>query len=247
MIFGALSAAMPERLLAGSADSLWITVCQGRDRSDDAFTQTVFQLGGMGARATMDGLSTTGFPSGVAGIPAEVVESLCPLVFHTRELLRDSGGAGRFRGGLGQGRVLTCSTDDPWTISGLLDRTRHPAPGVDEGKSGAPGAYRLVGGGNLPPQRVVTLDPSSGVELRLPGGGGYGRPFDRDVTAVFNDVVDEYVSIERARDDYGVVIRYTGPDDALVRPPASYELDFVSTTNLRQRRNDRYQNERKAS
>ncbi|MEO9177301.1 MAG: hydantoinase B/oxoprolinase family protein, partial [Gaiellales bacterium] len=104
IIFGALAPAISERLLAGSADALWITVWQGRDRRRKAFVQTVFQLGGMGARPTKDGLSATGFPSGVAGMPAEVVESLSPLVFRRRELLCDSGGAGRFRGGLGQER-----------------------------------------------------------------------------------------------------------------------------------------------
>jgi N-methylhydantoinase B len=180
IIFGALAPAMSGRLLAGSADALWITVWQGRDRRRRPFVQTVFQLGGMGARPTKDGLSATGFPSGVAGMPAEVVESLSPLVFRRRELRCDSGGAGRFRGGLGQDRVITCSTDDRWSVSGLLDRTRHPAPGLVGGLPGAAGAFRLLGGDDLPIKRVVSLDPDASVELSLPGGGGYDDPFARD-------------------------------------------------------------------
>ncbi len=229
IIFGALAPAMAGRLLAGSADALWITVWQGRDRARRPFVQTVFQLGGMGARPTKDGLSATGFPSGVAGMPAEVVESLSPLVFRRRELRCDSGGAGRFRGGLGQDRVITCSTDDRWSVSGLLDRTRHPAPGLLGGGEGAPGAFRLLGGDDLAIKRVVSLDPTAAVELRLPGGGGYGEPLERDPESVVADVVEGYVSIDEARDRYGVAIRYVGADDALVRPRAGYELDLAET------------------
>jgi N-methylhydantoinase B len=233
IIFGALADAVPDRLLAGSADALWITVWQGRDRRRRPFVQTVFQLGGMGARTHKDGLSATGFPSGVAGMPAEVVESLSPLVFRRRELTCDSGGAGRFRGGLGQDRVITCSTDEAWSVSGLLDRTKHPAPGLAGGLAGAPGAYRLYGGDDLPIKRVVGLGPQDAVELRLPGGGGYGAPSAREGEAVLRDVVEGYVSIEQARERYGVAVRYVGRADALVRTHASYELDQAATAEAR--------------
>jgi N-methylhydantoinase B len=233
VIFGALAPAVPGRLLAGSADALWITVWQGRDRARRPFVQTVFQLGGMGARPSKDGLSATGFPSGVAGMPAEVVESLSPLVFRRRELTPGTGGPGRFRGGLGQNRVITCSTDDAWSVSGLLDRTRHPAPGLAGGLPGAAGAYRLLGGDDLPIKRVVELRPDAAVELRLPGGGGYGPPAAREPAAVLADVVDGYISAEEARALYGVVVRYRGAPDALVRLPGSYELDHAATGQLR--------------
>jgi N-methylhydantoinase B len=238
IIFGALAPAMPGRLLAGSADALWITVWQGRNLDREPFSQAVFQLGGMGARPTKDGLSATGFPSGVAGMPAEVIESLCPLVLQTRGLISDSGGAGRFRGGLGQVRVVSCSTNRPWSVSGLLDRTHHPAPGLEGGGSGAVGEFRIVGGDDLPLKRVVSLDPDAAVALHLPGGGGFGNPFLRDPERVLDDVVDGYVSIERARSDYGVAIEYVGPPDALVRPRASYRLDVAATDALRARGSD---------
>jgi N-methylhydantoinase B len=233
IIFGALAPAMPGRLLAGSADALWITVWQGRNRELEPFVQTVFQLGGMGARPTKDGLSATGFPSGVAGMPAEVIESLCPLVLQARELITDSGGAGRYRGGLGQARIVSCSTDQSWSVSGLLDRTHHPAPGLDGGGDGAVGEFRVAAGDDLPLKRVVSLAPDAAVELRLPGGGGFGRALDREAGRVLDDVVEGYVSIDRARSDYGVVIRYVGPKDALVRPHTSYELDHAATEALR--------------
>ena len=233
VIFAALAPAMPGRLLAGSADALWITVWQGRDRGRRRFVQTVFQLGGVGARASKDGLNATGFPSGVAGMPAEITETLCPLVFRRRELRPDSGGAGRRRGGLGQEREVECLTDEPWSVSGLLDRTRHPAPGVDGGGDGAAGVFARGDGEVLPLKRVVSLAPSDRVRLALPGGGGYGDPHLRDPERVLADVVEGYVSIEGARDRYGVCIRYLGRPDALVRLPRHYELDRDQTDRLR--------------
>jgi N-methylhydantoinase B len=67
----------------------------------------------------------------------------------------------------------------------------------------------------------------------MPGGGGYGDPYDRDPSLVLRDVVDGYVSAEAAREAYGVAIRYTGAADALVRPPSAYELDEAETARLR--------------
>src|SRR2546427_8992628 len=103
VIFGALAPAMPGRLMACGADPIWISVWHGKwPVSQEPFTFSLFQCGGTGARAIKDGLNTTGFPSGVAGVPAEVMESLTPLVQHRRELRTDSGGPGTYRGGLGQ-------------------------------------------------------------------------------------------------------------------------------------------------
>src|SRR6185295_15875156 len=90
-IFGALAQALPGRLLAGGADPIWMSIWRGTwQPSGDPFMATVFQVGGMGARASKDGLNTTGFPSGVGGVPAEVIETLAPLVQHQRELRTDS-------------------------------------------------------------------------------------------------------------------------------------------------------------
>ena len=105
------------------------------------FTFSLFQCGGTGARATKDGLNTTGFPSGVAGVPAEVIESLTPLIQYRRELRTDSGGPGTYRGGLGQWTEFGYRGDESWGVSALLDRTRFPATGLEGGKSGAAGEF----------------------------------------------------------------------------------------------------------
>ncbi len=237
VVFGALAEAMPDRLMAPGADPIWITIWRGKARaSDDAFTFSLFQCGGAGARAAKDGLSATGFPSGVAGVPAESVETLTPMVQHRRELRTDSGGPGRFRGGLGQWTEMSCRTDQPWTLSAMIDRIAHPAEGLLGGKPGRAGALSIDGAREAEPKRLLVLDPANRVHLDPPGGGGYGDPFARDPEAVLRDVIEGYVSLEAARRDYGAVIEYLGREDQMVRLPEHYRLDPEATRRLRQGR-----------
>jgi N-methylhydantoinase B len=234
VIFGALAPAMPGGLMATGADATWLTIWRGNPRhSTEQFSLTIFQCGGTGARAAKDGLSATGFPSGVAGVPVEVIETLAPLVQHRRELRVDSGGPGRFRGGLGQVTDMGCRTDLPWTISTLIDRTRFGAGGLEGGKSGATGAYYLSNGECPQPKTIALVPPEARVRLDLPGGGGYGDPLERDPELVFADVVDGYVSVEAAERDYGVVVEYLGRPDRLVRTPDLYRIDREATERIR--------------
>jgi N-methylhydantoinase B len=231
-IFGALAQALPGRLLAGGADPIWLSVWRGERCSAEPYVVAVFQVGGTGARASKDGLSVTGFPSGVAGVPAEVIESLSSLIQTRRELRTDSGGAGEFRGGLGQWTEFASLSGKPWNVSAMLDRTRFPAQGQNGGGPGAPGEF-LVDGAPAKPKTVVWLDPESTVHLNPPGGGGYGDPFARPPERVLDDVVDGYVSLEAAERDYGVVIRYLGEPERLVRLPAHYAIDWAATAQTR--------------
>jgi N-methylhydantoinase B len=232
-IFGALASALPGRLMATGADATWLTIWRGSERSGRLFSLTLFQSGGTGARAIKDGLNTTGFPSGVAGVPAEVIETLTPLVQYRRELRTDSGGAGRFRGGLGQATETGCRSGGPWSVSTLIDRTQFGAKGLEGGGSGAVGELSLSSGETVQPKTVLQLDKDVRVRLDPPGGGGYGDPRQRDPERVLTDVVDGYVSIERAREDYGVAIDYLGEPHRLVRPPRLYRIDWEATQQLR--------------
>lgn len=235
VIFGALAPVLPERLIATGADATWLTIWRGVDRRERPFSLTLFQSGGTGARPTKDGLSTTGFPSGVAGVPAEVIETLTPLVQLRRELRTDSGGAGRLRGGLGQVTEMACRSGLPWSVSTLIDRTRFAASGLDGGRPGALGELSLSSAKPVQPKSVLRLDPDVNVCLSPPGGGGYGDPRQRDAKRVLADVVDGYVSIESARKEYGVVLEYVGPSDRLVRTPDLYRIDWEATERLRAR------------
>jgi len=234
VIFGALAQAMPGRLMAGGSEPIWMSVWRGRRRvTREPFTFVLFQCGGAGARAIKDGLSTTGFPSGVAGVPAEVFETLSPCVQYRRELRTDSGGAGTYRGGLGQWTEVGCLTDEPWTVSGMVDRTRFPGQGLEGGKPGALGQFQMADGTPLHPKSLITLEPGQRVQLNGAGGGGYGDPMQRSPELVLDDVVNEYVSIEAAEREYGVAIRYRGDPNRLVRTPDLYYIDWDRTQTLR--------------
>jgi N-methylhydantoinase B len=233
-IFGALAPALPNRLLAGGADPIWLSIWRGTwEDSNDPFLVTVFQVGGMGARASKDGLNTTGFPSGVAGVPAEVIETLAPLVQHRRQLRPDSGGAGKYRGGLGQATEISQRGSDPWSVSAMIDRTQFEAQGIAGGQPGALGEFLADGEKPLPPKTVIRFEPSARVQLNLPGGGGYGSPFEREPEWVLDDVINGYVSLEAAEWDYGVIIQYLGSASRLVRLPKHYVIDWPATNRLR--------------
>jgi N-methylhydantoinase B len=199
---------LPERVIAPGADALWDTQIFGEDpRTGKRFTYVWFSAGGAGALATKDGLSATAFPSGIAGVPAEVIETLSPVVVKRRELRRDSGGPGAFRGGLGQTLEIAVQGERPFLFSGLYERIAHPAPGLHGGKPGGAGSLAT----NRPNLALhaktrVPLPGGTEITLGLPGGGGYGPPWRRDPARVLADVRDGYVSLERARTDYGVAI-----------------------------------------
>jgi N-methylhydantoinase B len=234
VIFGALAPAMPGKLMACGADPIWISVWHGKwPVSQEPFTFSLFQCGGTGARAIKDGLNTTGFPSGVAGVPAEVVESLTPLIQYRRELHTDSGGPGTYRGGLGQWTEAGYRGDASWGVSALVDRTQFPATGLEGGKAGSLGEFLVNNTIRPQPKALIPLAPDAHVQLNLPGGGGYGHPFQRPVDLVLNDVINGYVSLEAAEREYGVVIRYLGSQDLLVRPPQLYVIDEEATIGLR--------------
>jgi N-methylhydantoinase B len=197
------------------------------------FMLNVFQTGGMGARVDKDGLTTTGFPSGLRSTPTEVIETMAPLVQRSRELRADSGGAGRWRGGLGQVTTMSARGQESWSVNGNVDRVRAAASGLDGGTPGAAGRFGLYDGDDLPAKSRVTLTCESVVDVTLPGGGGYGPPFERPVTKVLDDVVEGYVSVAAARDVYGVEVRYLGDPAALVRLPGDYAVDEEQTARLR--------------
>lgn len=229
-IFACLAKALPGGIMAFGADPIWLSVWRGQN---PPFTTTIFQVGGTGARPTKDGLSAVGFPSGVAGVPAEVIESLSPLVLRRRELRPDSGGAGTWRGGLGQLTEFTNRNDGQWSVSCIADRTKYPAPGLLGGKPGAPGEIILGNGTHPNPKAHVDLGSHQLVHLNLPGGGGYGEPFRRDPERVRQDVIAGYVTPQAAAQDYGVVIRFTGREDEMVRLPEQWVVDEAATKKLR--------------
>ncbi|MEX0804483.1 MAG: hydantoinase B/oxoprolinase family protein [Candidatus Binatia bacterium] len=229
-IFAALSGAMPGRLMAPGADPIWLSVWRGQN---PPFTLTLFQVGGTGARPSKDGLNAVGFPSGVAGVPAEVIESLSPVVLRRRQLRPDSGGAGKWRGGLGQITEFSRRGEGKWSVSSIADRTVYPAPGLLGGQAGATGEVFLGDGTRLHAKALMDLKERDVVHVNLPGGGGYGDPRERDVEKVRWDVIEGYITVNEAEHKYGVAVRYIGRSDDLVKLPAKWMIDAEKTAELR--------------
>jgi N-methylhydantoinase B len=223
LIHGALAKAVPEKVVAQGSDSLWNTQISGQREDGEPFTYVFFSGGGMGASSRNDGLSATAFPSGIRGVPAEVIENISPVIMHRRELRANSEGAGRRRGGFGQEMELGVRGNSPWTLSAMYDRTRCPARGLQGGCSGSTGAVRTASGELLHPKRQQRIEGGERVILSLPGGGGFGAATEREPETVARDVTDGLVSVERARDVYKVVLdgdrsgRYTVDAGATAR------------------------------
>jgi N-methylhydantoinase B len=198
VIFGALERAVPEKVPADSAAGLWVTQLTGRRRNGSNFAFAFFACGGMGARPGKDGLSVTSFPSGIQNVSTEIIESVAPIVFHQRELRPDSGGAGQYRGGLGQIIRFEVRTDGPCSLSSMYDRVVNAPRGSQGGADGAAGAVLLAGKPSLSPKGRSTVPPGEEITLLLPGGGGYGHALRRPTAVVDEDVLDGYVSREAA-------------------------------------------------
>jgi N-methylhydantoinase B len=221
-VFGALSKAVPDRVLADGSAGLWNTQLEGIGRDGRRFAYIFFSAGGMGASPTDDGLSATAFPSGIRGVPAEAIESVSPVRMLKRELIQDSGGAGEFRGGLSQEMVLTVDSDSSAQHSCMYDRTRFAPRGFLGGQDGMRGELYLSDGTAVPPKATYDLASGDTVTLRLPGGGGYGRADLRDPERVLEDVRQGRVSILSAKESYRVVI-----------DPARQCVDVQATAQLR--------------
>jgi N-methylhydantoinase B len=233
VVFGCLENVIPGGVPAEGASALWNPqifgggslvdeVADGTDANElPEFSTVIFHCGGSGARPQKDGLSATAFPSGVRTIPVEATESIAPVVFHRREFRGSSGGAGKFRGGLGQVIEIGGAGVNPVALLCNFERVKNPARGRDGGKAGAAGKVSLYSGRLIRPKGRQTVPPRDAIRLHLPGGGGYGNPYLRDPQSVRDDVLDGLITAEEARRDYGVAVDARG------------EVDVAATARLR--------------
>jgi N-methylhydantoinase B len=136
----------------------------------------------------------------------EATESVAPVVFYRREFRESSGGAGRFRGGLGQVIELGGAGATPVALLCNFERVKNPARGRNGGGPGAAGVVTLRSGRPIRPKGRQTVPPRDAIRLELPGGGGFGDPRTRDRQRVIDDVLDGLITAEEAQRDYGVVV-----------------------------------------
>ena len=182
---------------------------------------------GSGARPYADGTDAVDLVPHSKNLPAEFVEQRFPVIVERVGLAIDSGGPGKYRGGLGYVKELKLLNDGSYLT--VTERTAFACFGVNGGKWGAPG-YSLKNPGTPEEEYVYfsrdAIPAKAGEMVRLvtPGGGGWGDPLERDIEAVRLDVERRLVSLESARRDYGVVM-----------DPTSLEIDQSATETLRRR------------
>lgn len=193
LVFLTLASALPDRVIAGTGSPVWCTNQMGTDRKGRRFSTMFFHNGGMGASAGKDGGTCLTFPSNVSNTPIEVVEGQAAWRFESKEIMPDSGGAGRFRGGLGQRIRMRSVAAGPMAVSFLAERTRIPAPGLLGGEDGARGQVNL-NGQPIDPKQTHTVQPDDVLELITPGGGGFYPPAERDPALAARDRALGYVS-----------------------------------------------------
>jgi len=219
-IFRALAPLVPEKRIAGGSGSAAL-VLGGRDASSNrAYVHYEIFSGGTGARSGKDGVSATAFHlSNCKTAPIEIIESEFPTRVERFEMIPDSGGAGRWRGGLGFARDYRILTDDV-RFSMRTDKHAIEPWGGDNGSPGGKGSCIINPGATDQeglPSRFGDYRLQQGDLLRLerPGGGGLGNPLERPVENVLEDVRQGYVSMMRARSDYGVVVDRVGGEPTL--------------------------------
>ncbi len=234
----ALAPAMPERIPACHSATLGVAlVFTGVDAEGRRFVSQSIEGGGWGGRPYEDGpsASVSVCQGDVRNAPVENLELKVPLLIEARELVPGSGGAGKYRGGMGlrlRGRNLV---DGRWLLSAGIRRTAPPW-GLNGGAEGSTTRSRVQMVGDDAFSEVsnsqLLLDAAAGtrIEIQSSGGGGWGSPLDRDPELVLADVIEGYVDIDEARDTYGVVtdgmridadatrrLRKTRPEPALTR------------------------------
>jgi len=213
-VLGALAPALPDRVTA-AASHMANPTFGGWDRARKRrFVAYELVLAGTGARAAKDGCEAMSWAFNASNIPVEAQEANQPMLVERFELIRDSAGAGKFRGGCGIRRDLRLLADEG-KLTNLSDRQKFAPYGLGGGKPGKLGRTVLNPG---PGEQVVHGKQSREfaygdvISFQQSGAGGYGDPLERDPQRVLEDVLDDYVSVEAARGEYGVVIAGTGAD-----------------------------------
>jgi N-methylhydantoinase B len=228
-ILSALAPILPDRIPAAHLGVLGGTVVFfGVDtRTGQRFVTQSIEGGGWGGRPWEDGesASVSVCQGDVHNAPIEKMELRWPIVVNRRQLRQDSGGAGKHRGGLGLDVEVEGLVDGTWTL-GDTGRHRYPPWGVNGGLPGRPSdsLLRLPGESSFRHVDLVRHPVPAGTTAVVvtAGGGGWGNPLERDVDAVRADVVDEYVSVDAAREQYGVVFS-----------PGTFDVDVDATRALR--------------
>jgi N-methylhydantoinase B len=206
---GALAQIVPERVPAAGEGGSTLAFFTGRVEGEP-FVYGELVVGTWGGRPHADGNDGLANPcASIANIPVELAESDWPIMIERYGLVPDSGGAGRYRGGLAIERVWRALVPDV-EVYVRSDRRVHRPYGLAGGREGGGSSNLIVRADGtieeMPPMFTGRLQPGDAFHHRQPGGGGHGDPFERDPDTIARDVADGKVSLAAARAQYGVVL-----------------------------------------
>lgn len=215
VIFGAMAKAIPERVIAACNSAVTTATFSGIDPRNEAFFVYLETIaGGSGASKRCDGMSGVQVHmTNTSNLPVEALEIEYPLLVERYTLRPDSGGAGKYRGGLGIQRDIRILNDGV-TFSGLADRQKIAPWGLEGAGEGACGAYYHIRDGVS--RRIgskssnIELKKGDVISILTPGAGGYGNPLEREPELVKKDVIEGKVSPDKASELYGVILCGSG-------------------------------------
>ena len=204
-VFGALAQAVPLQVQADCGSACWCLVLngqkdvavktsQGVEKRKTEFVEYFFLNGGYAARPHLDGVNVLSFPTNVANVPIEVLERDAPILVTEKSLRPNTGGAGKYRGGLGQTFAFKMVGKESINFSILTEKTKTVPHGICGGENGGGGSFEIEPHRFLPPKGLTKLHFGEEVRLHLPGGGGYGPKAERDAVAIARDIELGYIS-----------------------------------------------------
>ncbi len=201
-VWKALSQIVPDRTIADTGLPSSCTV-KGTDSKGRPFVAiTVIGGGGMGARPESDGLNSTGIPTVTSHISAEVLESTTPLLVEELKLIPDSGGAGKFRGGLGVSYTIRNISGRPAKVAFIGNKSRFPPEGLKGGMSGTPRKC-FVDGSEVSSMGMYALRENGTIRMDNAGSGGFYDPHERDEASIESDLRNGFITKKAALELYG--------------------------------------------
>lgn len=210
-VYDALDKILPNLVPAEGAGTLCNFQVSLRPRTDQVAPAgavraevLTFNSGGSGARPVADGLNATAFPSGVMTMPIEATEHTGPVIIWRKELRPDSGGAGKYRGGLGQYMEVGAAEGHEFDFQAMFDRVDHPARGRQGGANGAPTTIAQDDQTPMKGKGKQFVPHGRRVMLAFPGGAGYGPAAERDPALVRRDLARGYISAQTGVAEYGL-------------------------------------------
>ncbi len=193
VVFGALAKAVPAQVQSDCGSACWCIVLNGEHKGKE-FVEYFFLNGGYGARPNMDGEHVLSFPTNVANVPIEVLETDVAVLVTEKSLIPNSAGNGKYRGGLGQRFSFKNIGENPINVSMVAEKTVTSAKGLLDGKDGQMGSVRIIPEREFPSKGLGKLHPGEELVLTLPGGAGYGNPLERDQKLIEQDITLGYIS-----------------------------------------------------